>query len=144
MPLDDILVLPWNIADEIAAVLQPMREWDGRWWPPFPGSRRGRCSGMRIEPTPLQGLVVVAPEPVEDERGLFARTWCADAFAGAGIAFRPFSRRLVERGGATLRGLHWQAPPHAEAKLVRVTAGPSSTSRSICGPAHRRGDGGMA
>jgi dTDP-4-dehydrorhamnose 3,5-epimerase len=79
---------------------------------------------MRIEPTPLQGLFLVAPEPVEDERGLFARTWCADAFRSAGIAFAPVQSGVSwSAAPRTLRGLHWQAPPHAEAKLIRVTAG---------------------
>ncbi|MEJ1939241.1 dTDP-4-dehydrorhamnose 3,5-epimerase family protein, partial [Nostoc sp. NIES-2111] len=73
---------------------------------------------------PLQGLVLVAPEPVVDERGLFARTWCGEAFRSAGIAFAPVQSGVSWSAAAyTLRGLHWQAPPHAEAKLVRVTAG---------------------
>lgn len=79
---------------------------------------------MRLDPTPLGGLYLVVPEPAGDERGLFARVWCAETFARAGIGFMPAQASVswsAARG--TLRGLHWQEPPHAEAKLVRVTAG---------------------
>jgi dTDP-4-dehydrorhamnose 3,5-epimerase len=79
---------------------------------------------LRIEPTPLPGLVVVVPRPVEDDRGFFARTWCAEDFRKAGIAFAPVQSGVSWSATAgTLRGLHWQEPPHDEAKLVRVTAG---------------------
>lgn len=79
---------------------------------------------MRIEPTPLPGLAVVVPEPVEDDRGLFSRIWCAGTFRDAGLAFDPVQSGVSWSAAArTLRGLHWQEPPHAEAKLVRVTAG---------------------
>ena len=59
-----------------------------------------------------------------DERGLFARTFCARTFAEHGLpaAFVQCSTSLTARRG-TLRGLHWQAPPQAEAKLVRCTRG---------------------
>jgi dTDP-4-dehydrorhamnose 3,5-epimerase len=74
--------------------------------------------------TALPGVVIVEPEPREDRRGFFARTWCQDEFAAHGL-----NPRLVQcnislnllRG--TLRGMHYQAPPHAEAKLIRCTRG---------------------
>lgn len=79
---------------------------------------------MRFLPTELAGVVIVEPEPHRDERGFFARIFCPHEFAAAGIDFRPtqvnLSRNLARH---TLRGLHWQDPPHAEAKLIRVTAG---------------------
>jgi dTDP-4-dehydrorhamnose 3,5-epimerase len=74
--------------------------------------------------TPLDGVVVLEPDPFEDERGLFARTWDADQARGQGLDTRlsqcstSFNRR---RG--TLRGLHYQVPPSAESKLVRCTRG---------------------
>ncbi len=79
---------------------------------------------MRIEAAGLDGLYTVTPEPVTDERGFFARTWCADSFARAGLPTR-FVQHSVSRNArrGTLRGLHWQAEPHPEGKLVRCTRG---------------------
>jgi dTDP-4-dehydrorhamnose 3,5-epimerase len=74
--------------------------------------------------TPLDGLFVVEPDQSADDRGYFARTWCREAFADKGLdtdlaqCSTSFNRR---RG--TLRGLHFQAPPHEETKLVRCTRG---------------------
>ena len=79
---------------------------------------------MRFRPTPLEGACVVELEPREDERGLFARTFCAEEFAAAGLetSFAQCNVSFnVMRG--TLRGLHWQASPHEEVKLVRCTRG---------------------
>ncbi|HXG47284.1 MAG TPA: dTDP-4-dehydrorhamnose 3,5-epimerase [Methylomirabilota bacterium] len=79
---------------------------------------------MIFTPTPLAGAFVLDLERREDERGFFARTFCAEEFRAHGLNPRvaqcsvSFNRR---RG--TLRGLHWQAPPHAEAKLVRCVQG---------------------
>lgn len=79
---------------------------------------------MIFDPTPLDGVVVVRPEPRSDERGSFARTWCAREFAAAGL-----STRIAQANAATtthrgtLRGMHYQLPPAAEAKLVTCTRG---------------------
>ena len=79
---------------------------------------------MRFTATKLQGVFVIDLEHIEDERGFFARSFCAKAFAEHGLNSRivqcsvSFSRRQ-----GTLRGLHWQAAPHLEAKIVRVTRG---------------------
>jgi dTDP-4-dehydrorhamnose 3,5-epimerase len=79
---------------------------------------------MIFEPTPLAGLLVVRAEKHADFRGFFARTWCAHDFAAIGHPFRPSQISVSYNNAAgTLRGLHWQAEPHAETKLVRVTAG---------------------
>jgi dTDP-4-dehydrorhamnose 3,5-epimerase len=79
---------------------------------------------MRFLRTALAGVVVVEAEPHRDERGFFARIYDPRAFAEAGLSFTPtqvnLSRNTVRH---TLRGLHYQAEPHAEAKLVRVTRG---------------------
>jgi dTDP-4-dehydrorhamnose 3,5-epimerase len=79
---------------------------------------------LNLRETPLQGAFVVELEPREDERGLFARTFDAQAFAAAGARFDlvQASTSFNPRAG-TLRGLHYQAAPHEEAKLVRCTGG---------------------
>ncbi len=79
---------------------------------------------MRFLPTPLAGVHIVEPEPVADARGIFVRTWCADEFAAAGLetAFVQCSTCYNPRSG-TLRGMHYQAEPWAETRLVRCTAG---------------------
>ena len=79
---------------------------------------------MRISETSLPGVMQVVGEPVVDERGSFARTWCRDSFAAAGIVFQPSQASLSDnRQRHTLRGLHWQAAPAAEQKLVRCLRG---------------------
>jgi dTDP-4-dehydrorhamnose 3,5-epimerase len=77
-----------------------------------------------FEPTPLAGAFVVTPEPARDDRGEFARLFCAETFAAKGLDphLDQVSYSFNRRKG-TLRGLHLQRPPHGEAKLVRVTAG---------------------
>ena len=70
------------------------------------------------------GPVRVRLEPREDARGLFARTFCTQEFAEAGIAVAWVQINMatnVARG--TLRGLHFQRPPMADAKLVRCVRG---------------------
>jgi dTDP-4-dehydrorhamnose 3,5-epimerase len=79
---------------------------------------------MVIEPTDLPGVMVVESEPTLDERGSFARTFDAAIFAARGLDLRivqsssSFNARI-----GTLRGLHYQAVPHGETKLVRCTRG---------------------
>lgn len=79
---------------------------------------------MKFQPTPLSGVFVVQVEPVEDERGFFARTWCADELAAGGLDAQ-LSQCSVSwnRLRGTLRGMHWQAAPWEESKLVRCTRG---------------------
>lgn len=79
---------------------------------------------MRFERTGLDGLWLVHPEPSHDERGLFARVFCRDEFAAAGVPFEPLQLSVsYNHAAGTLRGMHWQSGPHAETKLVRVTRG---------------------
>jgi dTDP-4-dehydrorhamnose 3,5-epimerase len=79
---------------------------------------------MRFVPTSLAGVYVIEQERHVDDRGFFARTWCAQEFAAHGLETGltqcsvSFNRRR-----RTLRGLHYQAPPFAEVKLVRCTRG---------------------
>lgn len=74
--------------------------------------------------TGIEGALLVDPTPAEDERGCFARTWCAAEFAVQGIDARweQCNFSVTKRQG-TIRGLHFQSAPHAEAKLVRVVRG---------------------
>lgn len=79
---------------------------------------------MIFTETPLRGACVIDPEPVADERGFFARVWCEREFQEHGLNPRlaQCSVSFNARKG-TLRGMHYQDAPHAEAKLVRCTAG---------------------
>ena len=79
---------------------------------------------MKFSATKLAGVFVVSLEPHSDERGFFARTYCAGEFARAGINFQSTQINISRNDAAfTLRGMHWQAAPHAEAKLVRCVRG---------------------
>lgn len=79
---------------------------------------------MRFVPTHIPGVVEVRAEPQTDPRGAFARLYCPDEFAAAGIAFTPTQVNLsTNPARGTLRGLHFQDPPFAEAKLVRAVRG---------------------
>jgi dTDP-4-dehydrorhamnose 3,5-epimerase len=74
--------------------------------------------------TPLAGASLVELERREDERGFFARTWCRREFEAHGLDGGLVQCSLSRnRRRGTLRGMHWQAPPHGEAKLVRCTRG---------------------
>lgn len=79
---------------------------------------------MIFRGTGLAGAYLIEPEPQRDERGLFARTWSLEAFAERGLA-TSFSQCATSFNLApgTLRGLHYQAQPLPEAKLVRCTRG---------------------
>jgi dTDP-4-dehydrorhamnose 3,5-epimerase len=79
---------------------------------------------MRFEETAIPGCVVVHPERHEDVRGFFARTWDGEVFARHGLnpAVAQCSVSFNRKKG-TLRGMHYQEAPHAEAKLIRCTRG---------------------
>lgn len=79
---------------------------------------------MKIIETEIRGVYDVLSEPHCDSRGFFARIYCPEEFAAAGIIFTSSQINLSRNDAAfTLRGMHWQAPPHAEAKLVRAMTG---------------------
>jgi dTDP-4-dehydrorhamnose 3,5-epimerase len=74
--------------------------------------------------TLVPGAFLIELEPHRDERGSFARSFCAREFEAHGLDPRVVQCNLSEnRFRGTLRGLHAQRPPHAEAKLVRCTRG---------------------
>ncbi|MCB1409261.1 MAG: dTDP-4-dehydrorhamnose 3,5-epimerase [Rhodobacteraceae bacterium] len=79
---------------------------------------------MQIDQTPLAGVLILTPQRFGDTRGFFAETWNRRALAdrGIGIDFVQDNHSLSQATG-TLRGLHFQAPPHAQDKLVRCGRG---------------------
>jgi dTDP-4-dehydrorhamnose 3,5-epimerase len=72
----------------------------------------------------LPGAFIVRPEPIADERGFFARTFCREEFVAQGLNpnLAQCSVSFNKRRG-TLRGMHYQKAPHEEDKLVRCTMG---------------------
>ncbi|MGH6789590.1 MAG: dTDP-4-dehydrorhamnose 3,5-epimerase [Pseudolabrys sp.] len=79
---------------------------------------------MRFTKTVVDGVLVIDLDIIEDKRGFFARTYCEDEFAAAGITMRPVQCNLSHNKQAfTLRGMHYQAAPHGEAKLVQCVRG---------------------
>ncbi len=79
---------------------------------------------MIFNETKIPGAYEILPEIMKDERGFFARSWCSKEFASHGLNphLAQCNISASTRKG-TLRGMHYQAPPHAEAKLVRCTRG---------------------
>jgi dTDP-4-dehydrorhamnose 3,5-epimerase len=79
---------------------------------------------MDIRPTALAGVMIVAATVSNDERGSFARTYDADAFAAAGLPIRwPQCSTSSNARKGTLRGMHFQLAPRSDPKLVRCTRG---------------------
>lgn len=79
---------------------------------------------MIITPTAIAGVAIIDLDTRADDRGLFARTFCRREFVEAGLepAVEQCNLSYNHRAG-TVRGMHWQAPPAAEAELVRCTRG---------------------
>ena len=79
---------------------------------------------MRFTETRVSGAWLIDLEPIPDERGWFARTFCAEEFRAHGLdpTVAQCNVSFNVRSG-TLRGMHYQAEPHGEAKLVRCTRG---------------------
>jgi dTDP-4-dehydrorhamnose 3,5-epimerase len=79
---------------------------------------------MKFTQCPLPGAYVIDCQPHEDERGSFARVFCAREFADHGLVTRFVQCNIsMNHRAGTLRGMHYQADPHAEVKLVRCTRG---------------------
>ncbi|CAN1209687.1 dTDP-4-dehydrorhamnose 3,5-epimerase [Tumidithrix helvetica PCC 7403] len=79
---------------------------------------------MKFMETKLKGAYVIDIEPIEDERGFFARSWCQHEFTERGLNPNLVQCNIsfnLKKG--TLRGMHYQVKPHEEAKLVRCTRG---------------------
>jgi len=79
---------------------------------------------VRFIPTSVAGAFVIEPESIEDERGHFARVFCAEVFVRRGLIGDVAQCSIsVNRTRGTLRGMHFQAAPHSEVKVVRCTKG---------------------
>lgn len=83
-----------------------------------------RSGNFQATPFPLPGPLLITLRPFADARGAFAETYSRRDFRALGIAeeFVQDNQSLSRQAG-TVRGLHFQAPPHAQAKLVRVLRG---------------------
>jgi dTDP-4-dehydrorhamnose 3,5-epimerase len=79
---------------------------------------------MKFIPTDIAGVFEIGTAPIADERGDFARSYCVDEFRAAGITFEVTQTNISRniRSG-TLRGMHYQAEPTPDPKLVRCTRG---------------------
>lgn len=79
---------------------------------------------MRFHETIFDAAWLIEPKALADDRGLFARTFCAEEFAARGLesTISQINTNYSDAAG-TIRGLHWQQWPHGEAKLVRCIAG---------------------
>jgi dTDP-4-dehydrorhamnose 3,5-epimerase len=79
---------------------------------------------MRFVETQLPGVIVIEPERLSDERGWFARTFDRDEFAARGMNPEVIQTNVSFNARAgTLRGMHYQADPHGETKVVRCVRG---------------------
>lgn len=79
---------------------------------------------MQIDTTPLSGVLILTPRRFSDARGWFSEVWNRQTLAAQGIT-QDFvqDNHSYSRDAGTVRGLHFQAPPHAQAKLVRCGRG---------------------
>lgn len=79
---------------------------------------------MLFHKTDLPGVFKIHLEPCSDDRGFFARSWCQKEFETQGLYKGPVQCNVsFNRRKGTLRGIHFQASPHTESKLVRCTKG---------------------
>lgn len=79
---------------------------------------------MQFEPIAIAGAFFVELDVHQDERGLFSRTFCEQAFAQAGISLHVVQTNVsCNPTAGTLRGMHYQAPPHEEPKLIQCVRG---------------------
>jgi dTDP-4-dehydrorhamnose 3,5-epimerase len=79
---------------------------------------------MIFQPTRLPGVFEISIEPHTDERGFFARSWCVREFEERGLKTVTVQCNIsFNQKKGTLRGMHYQAEPHPETKIVRCTRG---------------------
>lgn len=78
---------------------------------------------MTVLPTRLSGVMVIEPRRHADDRGWFVESWNRAAFAAVGLDSDFVQDNHSRSRQGVVRGLHYQAPPRAQAKLVRCTAG---------------------
>jgi dTDP-4-dehydrorhamnose 3,5-epimerase len=116
---------------------------------------RAMTDSLHFLPTPVAHAFVIESLFRHDERGANSRAWCSQEFSHAGIDFIPLQANATfDRKRGTLRGMHYQVQPLAEAKLVRCTSGvvydvavdicpDSPTYRKWCGVVLTPGNGLM-
>ena len=78
---------------------------------------------MIFTQTDIDGVLLITPERIPDERGYFVKTWGQDDFEAGGLARMVARNMSYNRAKGTLRGMHFQRQPHAEAKLVSPLSG---------------------
>ncbi len=79
---------------------------------------------MKFQPTKFDDAYLIEQDRHVDARGYFARSWCQREFDDRGLSSRVVQSNISFNSvGGTLRGMHFQAPPHEEIKLVRCTRG---------------------
>ena len=80
---------------------------------------------MQIEQTSLPGVLLITPDRHGDDRGFFSESWNRRSLEAAGVSLPEFvqDNHSLSREAGTLRGLHYQSPPHAQGKLVRCGRG---------------------
>lgn len=90
-----------------------------------PDTRNQGVRSVKLTPTKIAGVLIIEIEPLCDERGFFARTYCFETLRSAGAPLGTIRQASIsfnaQRG--TLRGMHWQAEPRPEGKIVRVASG---------------------
>lgn len=85
---------------------------------------RPNCLTAIFEPLSIAGAYSVKSQPIQDERGWFSRAFCCQSFQEQGIYFNVSqANRSFNHHSGTIRGFHFQFPPHAEQKLLRCTRG---------------------
>ena len=79
---------------------------------------------MIVRATKLQGAFTIEPERFDDERGFFARLWSEQELAAFGVESQFIEGNMsFSKHAGTLRGMHYQASPYGQAKLIRCTQG---------------------
>ena len=79
---------------------------------------------MKFTATAIEGVLMLETEPIADDRGDFARSYCADEFGAAGLNFDPVQMNISRnKTRGTLRGMHYQGEPQPDPKIVRCTRG---------------------
>jgi dTDP-4-dehydrorhamnose 3,5-epimerase len=79
---------------------------------------------MKFVPLPLLGAYLIETAPIVDDRGFFARIICRETYVKHGLSTELVQASMsYNKQCGTLRGMHWQAEPYGEIKLVRVTKG---------------------
>lgn len=83
-----------------------------------------KMSRFTFTPTPLEGVHIIEPKPIKDDRGYFERYFCAQDFAEIGLQ-KPIVQinHSYTKGIGSIRGLHYQTAPHCETKIVRCLKG---------------------